>query len=140
MSNPLLFQPLVLFGTRDVSKTSWKRVTKNSLTRWYVLKSSWRHLWKTSWKCLEDVLKMFWRSFCKTSWKRLSKTSWTCLKGVLKTYWKLLEDLLKMSWRRFCKTFWRHIENVLNTSWRRITKINKLVLIKKSWSEYIRLD
>ena len=60
---------------------------------------------------LQDVLKTFWRRFCKTSWRRL-------------------ENVLKTSWRR--------LENVLKTSWRRIAKTNILVLTKTS-SEDIRL-
>ena len=43
----------------------------------------------TSWKPLEDVLRMPWRRFCKTSWR--------CLEDVLRKPW---QDLLKMSWRR----------------------------------------
>ena len=44
-----------------------------------------------------------WRSL-KTSWRRLGKTSWRCLEDVLKTSWKRLENFLKTPWRRFGKT------------------------------------
>ena len=92
----------VLETFEKVSKTSWKRVTKNRLTRWYVLKRSWRHLCKTSWRCLENILA-----------RRLE--------DVLKTF---SQDVLKMTWRR--------LENVLKTSWKRMTKTNILILIKTS--------
>ena len=49
---------------------SQRRVNKNSLTWWYVLKTSSRYLSKTSWRRLQNVL----------------KTSSRCLENVLKTY------------------------------------------------------
>ena len=88
-----------------VSKSVWKRVSKKSWTWWYVLKTSWKDLCKTSSKRLEDVL----------------KTSWRCL-----------EDVLKTSWQDVWKTSWRHLEIVLKTSWRCMTKTIMLVLIKTS--------
>ena len=51
---------------------SQRRVNKNSLTWWYILKTSWRYLCKTSWRRLEDGL--------KTSWQ-----AWRCYQNVLKT-------------------------------------------------------
>ena len=100
-----------------VSKTSWERVNKNSLTLLYVLKKSWwrlQNLLKTSWRCLEDI-------FAR------------CLEDVLKTSWKRLEDILKMSWRRFCKASWRcfedvlasSLEDVLKMSWRHLEDVLK---------------
>ena len=53
-----------------VSMTFWRRVNKNSLIRWYVL--------KTSWRCLEDI-------FARR------------LEDILKTFWRRLEDVLKTS-------------------------------------------
>ena len=50
-----------------VLKRSWKHVNKNSLTWWYVLKASLRHLCIMSWRCL---VKIFWKP----------------LEDVLKTY------------------------------------------------------
>ena len=91
---------------------SQRRVNKNSLTWWYVL--------KTSWRCLEDVF------------QDVLKTFWRSLADVLKTSSKRLEVVLKMSWRRLCKTSWRPLENVLKMSWRRIVKTNILVLTKTS--------
>ena len=92
----------------------------NSLTWWYVFKTSWGHPCKTSWRCLEDGLKMSWRHFCrlledvsKTSWRSLGKTSWRCHKDVftnaLKTFSKRMTKanifvLMKTSWRRLLKT------------------------------------
>ena len=43
---------------------------------------------------------MSWRRFCKTFSRGLSKTSWTCLEDVLKMPWSRLENVLKTSWRR----------------------------------------
>ena len=103
-----------------VMETSWKYVKNNSITWWYILKVSWAHLCKTSWRCLEDVIK---------------------------TFLKRLEDVLKMSLRSFCKTSWRRLEDVWSRrmywSWsrrledvfcRRMSKANKFVLIKTSWT------
>ena len=73
-----------------VSKTSWKGINKNSLTWWYVLKTSWRHLCKTSWRCLKDV-------FARR------------LEDVLNTSWKRLEDVF---WRRKRKTSRRRLQDV----------------------------
>ena len=69
----------------------------------------------TSPKPLEDVLKMSWRHFCKMSWRRFE--------DVLKTSWKRLEDVLKMSWRRFCKASWRCFEDVLASSLEDVLKM-----------------
>ena len=73
---------------------------------------------------LEDVLKMSWRHFCKTSWRRLE--------NVLKTSW---QDVLKTSWRRMAKTnilvltktSWRRLEDVF---WRGKAMANIFILIK----------
>ena len=54
----------------------------------------------------------------KTSWRHFCKTSWRCLEDVLKTSSKRLDDVLKMSWRLFFKTSWRYLEDVLKMSWR----------------------
>ena len=93
-----------------VSKTSWERVNKNSLTLLYVLKKSWwrlQNLLKTSWRCLEDI-------FAR------------CLEDVLKTYSQdeyigLDQDVLKTSSEdvRLRRTYWswsRRLEDVLKTS------------------------
>ena len=74
---------------------SQRSVKKNSLTWWYVLKTSWRYLCKTSWICLEDVF--------ETSWRRLEDI----LKTFFKTFfWRSKAKasifvLIKTSWRRF---------------------------------------
>ena len=59
---------------------SRRRVNKNSLIWWYILKTSWRHLCKTSLRCLEDVLKTSWRRMIKTNIIVLIKTTWRLLK------------------------------------------------------------
>ena len=113
--------------------TSQRLVNKNSLTWWYVFKTSWRCLQdvfarrledvlKTSWRRLEDVLKTFLQDVLKTSWQ-----------DVLKMSWRRLENVLKTSWRRFCKTSWRHLGK---TSWRRLENVLKTY----SQDEYIGLD
>ena len=75
----------------------------NSLTWWYVLKTSWRYLCKTSWWCLEDIFKTSWRSIednpqdvLKTVWRRLKDVLARRLEDVLKTF---LQDVLKRSWK-----------------------------------------
>ena len=61
-----------------------------------------------SWRPLEDVLKMFWRRFCKTSWRRL-------------------EDV--WPWR----IYWSWSKRVEDVFWRRMAKTNIFVLMKASW-------
>ena len=67
-------------------KTSWRRVDKNSLTWWDIL--------KTSSRCPEDI---FARSF----------------EGVLERSWRRLEDVWL---RRICSSWSRRLENVWKTS------------------------
>ena len=62
---------------------SQRRVNKNSLTWWYVLKISLKDVLKTNSKRLEKVLEMSWRQFSRR------------LEDVLKTLSKHLEDILK---------------------------------------------
>ena len=81
---------------------SQRLVNKTRLTWWYIF--------KTSWRCLQDV-------FARR------------LEDVLKTSWRHLENVLKTSWRR--------LENVLKTSWRRMDKTNILVLTKTSWRRWL---
>ena len=81
---------------------SQRLVTKNSLTWWYVFKTSWRCLQDIFVRRLEDVLRR--------------------LEDVLKTSWKRLENVLKTSWRRMDKT---NILVLTKTSWRLIRMINK---------------
>ena len=100
--------------------TSWRCVNKNSLTWWYILKTSWRCLkdtfprtledgLKTSSRHLEDVLKTFWRRL-EDIWPRRIYSSWS----------RHLEDVLKMSsedlWLRWIYLSWsRCLEDVLKT-------------------------
>ena len=107
--------------------TSQRRVNKNTLTWWYVFKTSWRCLQdvfarrledvlKTSWRCLEDVLK----TSC------VLKMCWRRLENVLKTYGQdeyigLDQDVLKTSsedvrLRRTYSSWSRRLEDVLKTS------------------------
>ena len=95
---------------------SQRRVNKNSLTWWYVLKTSWRYLCKTSWRCIEDVF----------------KTSWRLLEDILKTFFKT-------SWRRFEDVLARHLEDVLKTSWRCL-KMSWRRRLKRMFSGYFTIS
>ena len=67
-------------------KTTQRLVNKNSLLWWYVF--------KTSWKCLQDVFATRFEDVLKTSWRRL-EDEWT-----RRIYWswsRRLEDVFKMS-------------------------------------------
>ena len=79
---------------------------------------------------IEDVLKMFWRRFCKTSWRRLENALRMSWQYVLKTSWKRLEDVLKTYNQ---DEYIGLDQDVLKTSWRRKAKANIFVLIKTSW-------
>ena len=93
---------------------------------------SWKHLCKTSWRCLvdafarrlEDVLKTFWRCLGKTSRRFLEDDFARRLEDVLKTYGQdkyigFDQDarrrmsktnifvLIKTSWRSLQDIFWR---------------------------------
>ena len=71
----------------NMLNTSQRLVNKNSLTWWYVF--------KTSWRCLQDVFARRLEDVLKTSWRRLEDVLKTFLQDVLKTSWKRLEDVLK---------------------------------------------
>ena len=112
------------------------------------MKTSWKHISKTSWRRLQNVLKTSWRNFCKTSWRRLEnflKTSWGYLEDV---FTRRLEDVSMKSWQYVLKTSWKRLDDVLKTyaqdeyvgldqdvlkkAWTRMTKTNIVVLIKMS--------
>ena len=64
---------------------------------------------KTSWRCLEKVLKTSWRGIAKTNILVFAKTSWRRLEDV---FWRHKAKvnmfvLIKTSWRRFQDVFWR---------------------------------
>ena len=70
------------------------------------MKTSWKYLWRTSWRGLEDVLKTSWRHMAKTNILVLTKTSWrrkakANIFVLIKTSWRRLEDAF---WRRRRKT------------------------------------
>ena len=88
------------------SKTSWRRLqdiivrpltnTSWRLFRRYledVLKTSWRHLAKTSWRPLRDVLKTFWENVWQTRLENF-------LEGKKLLPWRRLQEILKKSWKR----------------------------------------
>ena len=95
-------------GFEYIFKRSWKRAIKNSLSSWYVLKTSSTHHYKMSW-----------RHFCKTSWKYLSKESWKCLEDVLEMSWRRLEDVFKTSWQDVLKTSSTCMTRWIYWSWSR---------------------
>ena len=136
---------------RNLLNASQRCVNKDNLTWWYVLKIFWRHLWKTSLRCLgdvlkasskrlEDVLKMFLQDVLKTFWRRLEdvlKTSRRCLEDVLKTYDQddyigLDQDVLKT----FSEDVWvrriRLDQDVFKTSWRRLLRTKTKDVFKTS--------
>ena len=111
--------------------TSRRRVNKNSLTWWYVLKTSLKrslqNVLNMSWRFLEDVFARRLEDFLKTSWRQLGKRSWRCYEDVLKMFWR---RLCKMSWKRL-EEFWQDVlktydqdecigldQDILKTSWR----------------------
>ena len=102
--------------------TSERLRNKNSFTWWYVFKTSWRCFQDVFARLLEDVL----------------KTSWRCLEDVLKT----LEDVwirqIYSSWPRGLEdVFWRRMINknifaFIKTSWRRLSKTKAKDVFKTS--------
>ena len=109
--------------------TSRRLVNKNSLTWWYVF--------KTSWRCLQDVFARRLEDVLKTSWRRLGKTSWKCLEYVLNTSWIRLENVLKTSWRGMDKT---NILVLTRTSWRRLLKTKTKDIFFKTSSRRLHQD
>ena len=107
-----------------------------------VLKTSLQDGLKMSWRRLQNVLKTFLLDVLETFWRRLknvlARRLWRCLKDVLKTSSRFLEDVFARSFENVLKTFWRRLENVLKTSWRHMTKMNILVLIKASWRRLLK--
>ena len=103
-----------------VSKTPGRLANKNSLTWWYVLKTSWRFLkdifarrlenvLKTSSRRLEDVLKMFLQDVLKMSRRRLEDVS---LRWI---YWSWSRRLQDASLRRMFAEK-RTLKNLRKTS------------------------
>ena len=85
-----------------------------------VLKMSWRHLSKTSWRWFEDIFKTSWRYL-----QNVFKTSSKRLEDVYK--YIRLEDVLKKSsgdvWLRWMHTSWL---------WRRLLKTKTYDVFKTS--------
>ena len=104
---------IIVFGKerlRNVLNASQRRVNKNSLTWWYVL--------KTFSKRLQDVLKMSWRRFLirledvfKTSWRRLCETSWKRLEDVRprRIYWSWPRRFEDVRLRQTCSSWSRRL-------------------------------
>ena len=93
---------ITVFGKehlRNVSSNSRRRVNKKSLTWWYVFKTPWIYLDKTSWKCVEDVLKTYGQDKYIGLDQDVLKTSSEDVR-LRRTYlsWsRRLQDILKMS-------------------------------------------
>ena len=64
---------------------------------------------------------------------RLGNVLKISLQDILKTSTKCLKGVLKMSWSRFCMTSWKRLE----TSWRRTSKMNILILTKTFWRHLV---
>ena len=78
----LILLQTTVFAVRltNMLNTSQRLVNKNSLTWWFVFKTSWRCLQDVFARRLEDVLKTFWRRL-----EHVLNTSWRRLENVLKT-------------------------------------------------------
>ena len=103
----------------DVLKTSWRHVLKTSSRD--VWKICWGHVFKTS---SRDVLKICWGHVFKTSWRHYGDKQniywgFLYLKNISQIYiWQfyVFQDVLKMSWRYLAM----HLEYVFKTSSRRL--------------------
>ena len=98
-----------------VLKMSWRRVHKNSLTLWYIL--------KTSWKCFKNVLKTSSYDVLKTSWQDILLMSWRRLENVLKKSGRVWLRIIYLSWSR-------RLEDAF---WKCMNKGNVFVLTMTSW-------
>ena len=93
---------ITVFGKehlRNVLSNSRRRVNKKSLTWWCVFKTPWIYLDKTSWKCVEDVLKTYGQDKYIGLDQVVLKTSSEDVR-LRRTYlsWsRRLQDILKMS-------------------------------------------
>ena len=114
-----------------------------------VLKISLQNALKTSWRCLEDVLKIrrledvlktilqdflktSWRRFYKTSWRRLGKTSWRRMSKMIILL--LIKTSSEDVWVRLTYSSWsRRLEDVLKMSWRCLENLLKMYLRRMSW-------
>ena len=98
-----------------------------------------RHLCKTFWRCLEDVLARRLEDVFKTSSRRLEDVFARLLEDVLKTSWRRLEDVLKTSWRRLEDIWLRRI----SWSWSRrledvFTTYSEDVWLRQTYSSQSR--
>ena len=106
--------------TEDFLKTSWRRLQHNIFLSF-----------KTSWRCLQDIIprRLLEDIFLKTSWRsHLADTSWRRLG-------RRLEDVLKTSWRRLRR--WKFV--TLKTSWKTRNVYRVIILFSlseslKSWT------
>ena len=110
---------------------------KNFYDKFSTLTINFWEVWR-----LEDVFARPLKDVLKMSWYVFGKTSWRCLEEVLKTSWRCLEtflqDVLKTLWLDVLKKYGQDEytgldHNVLKTSWRRMSKANMFVLIKTLW-------
>ena len=93
---------------------------------------------KTTWRHHQDVFKTFLQEVLRTSWRGFEDV----LVRRLASWWHL-ENVLKTRWRRMTKTntlvlikmFWRHLQNVF---WKRMSQANLFVLIKTSWKRILK--
>ena len=108
---------------------------------------SWRHLVRrlkdgliTSWRRRQNVLKIYWRHFCKTSWRRFQDVLASHPEDVLKTFWKCFQDALitydQDQYIGLDQDVSRHLEDVFL---RRMIKVNIFVLIKTAWRRLLKM-
>ena len=123
----------------DVLKTSWRHVLKTSSKD--VWKICWGHAFKTS---SRDVLKICWGHVFKTSWRHYGDKQniywgFLYLKNISQIYiWQfyVFQDVLKTSWRYLAM----HLEYVFKTSWKTknfytgdVFKMSSRHVFKTSW-------
>ena len=96
------------------------------------MKTSWRYLCKTSWRCLKDVSKTSWRYLEDDFARHLEDPLTKRLEDVLKTFW---QDVLETSWKRLEDVLARRFEDVLKMYLTGMAKTN--VLTKTSFEDVI---
>ena len=112
--------------------TSQKLDNKNSVTWWYVFKTSWRRFCKTSWRRLEDVLKRYgqdeYNSLDQDIFKTSSEDVWSL--RIYSSSPRRLEDVVR---RRRPKTSTRrlHQDECFLGSLIRVTRLVPVCLVKK---------
>ena len=132
-SEDVLIKTDMFAAAIGLQKTSWSRPIYSF---WPYVKTSSRRfqdVFKTSSKCLQDVLvktSIFvlancLQDVCKTFLRRLAKKSSRRFEDVLKTSWSIP---IYLCWLDVFKTYSRRLQNIFKTSSRRLQDV-----FKKFW-------